>query len=142
MRMGQAFSRALDPSRPPLFEGMGSLDPLPEEAWHASCLPGAPKLARAAPRDERTAAERASGRQQLEGSGEGEEEGEEEGLDELEQYDQEESGSEGTTLCLRGARSGSLSCGMLHLVRRSDSGHVSGAGPLYGCAATLRALHQ
>ena len=100
MRMGQAFSRALDPSRPPLFVGMGSLDLLPEEAWHAACLPAAPKVARPAVREEGTAAEGTPGHQGLEEADEDEEEGEE--YDALEQYNQEESSDEGErSHCLR-----------------------------------------
>lgn len=41
MRVGQAFSRVLDPSKAPLFSDLGDLCLLPEEAWHRDCLPKA-----------------------------------------------------------------------------------------------------
>ena len=41
MRVGAAFSAALDPSRPPLFSDVSELDLLPEEVWHPSALPPA-----------------------------------------------------------------------------------------------------
>ncbi|KAK9908206.1 hypothetical protein WJX75_004272 [Coccomyxa subellipsoidea] len=39
MRVGQAFSKVLDPSKEPLFSDLGDLSLLPEEAWHRDCLP-------------------------------------------------------------------------------------------------------
>ena len=39
MRVGAAFSTALDPSRPALFSDVSEMDLLPEEVWHASALP-------------------------------------------------------------------------------------------------------
>ena len=39
MRVGAAFSAALDPSRPPLFSDLGELELLPEEVWHSSAVP-------------------------------------------------------------------------------------------------------
>ena len=39
MRVGQAFSKVLDPSKPPLFSDIGDLGLQPEEAWHRDCLP-------------------------------------------------------------------------------------------------------
>ncbi len=42
MRVGQAFSKALDASKPPLFSDLGDLELLPEEAWHRHCLPAPP----------------------------------------------------------------------------------------------------
>jgi telomere length regulation protein len=48
MRVGQAFSAALDASQAPLFAGMGSLELLPGEAWHPSCLPASRRLPSAA----------------------------------------------------------------------------------------------
>lgn len=114
MRMGQAFSRALDPSRPPLFEGMGSLELLPEEAWHAACLPAAPKLARRALRDDRTAAEQAPAHAPREGTEEDEEEGGD--FAEFEPYDQEESSGDGGTSLLMRFRFAANTCCM-HMQR-------------------------
>jgi hypothetical protein len=42
MRVGQAFSKALDPSKAPLFSDLGGLELLPEEAWHRDCLASNP----------------------------------------------------------------------------------------------------
>jgi len=39
MRVGAAFSTALDPTRPPLFSDVSEMDLLPEEVWHPSALP-------------------------------------------------------------------------------------------------------
>ena len=44
MRVGAAFSAALDPTRPPLFSDVSEMDLLPEEVWHPSAVP--PKQAR------------------------------------------------------------------------------------------------
>ncbi len=41
MRVGQAFSKVLDPSKDPLFSDLGDVGLLPEEAWHRDCLPAA-----------------------------------------------------------------------------------------------------
>ncbi|EIE21374.1 hypothetical protein COCSUDRAFT_56593 [Coccomyxa subellipsoidea C-169] len=41
MRVGQAFSKVLDPSKDPLFSDLGDVGLLPEEAWHRDCLPSA-----------------------------------------------------------------------------------------------------
>lgn len=46
MRLGQAFSKVLDPSKPPLFSDFGGLELLPEEAWHRSCLADVPSKPR------------------------------------------------------------------------------------------------
>ena len=39
MRVGAAFSAALDPSRPPLFSDLEELELLLEEVWHPSAVP-------------------------------------------------------------------------------------------------------
>ncbi len=39
MRVGAAFSIALDPTRPPLFSDVSDMDLLPEEVWHPSAVP-------------------------------------------------------------------------------------------------------
>ena len=39
MRVGRALSILLDPTQEPLFEDQGPFTLLPEEYWHAACMP-------------------------------------------------------------------------------------------------------
>ena len=48
MRVGQAFSKVLDPSKAPLFSDLGDLGLQPEEAWHRDCLPATLKQSKSA----------------------------------------------------------------------------------------------
>ncbi|CAL8463180.1 g2714 [Coccomyxa elongata] len=48
MRVGQAFSKVLDPSKHPLFSDLGDLGLQPEEAWHRDCLPATLKQSKLA----------------------------------------------------------------------------------------------